>query len=143
MKPLPHQYAVSATARQTGNIQLTEGKLSLATNAPEDFDGPGGLWTPETLFVGAVSDCFCLTFRAIARAVKMDWLSITCEADGTLDKIDGPMQFTHVAIAARLEIPAGGDISKAEQLLHKAESACLISNSLTCTRSLETVILEV
>ena len=43
------------------------------SSAPVEFDGPGDRWSPETLLIAAIADCFILTFRAIACATRMDW----------------------------------------------------------------------
>ena len=96
-------------------------------------DGPGNLWSPETLLVGAVADCFRLTFRSIAKVGTLRWISLTCEGDGTVDRANGTMSFTAVQLRARLTIPDTTDMQDAERLLDKATKACLISNSLKFT----------
>ena len=69
MKPLPHRYNVTLTSGEQSYPVLTSDRLEPFTSAPpENFDGPGNLWSPETLLVAAVADCFALTFRAIAKA---------------------------------------------------------------------------
>ena len=40
------------------------------------------------LLVGAVADCFILSFRAIARKARLEWTSLTAESTGEHDKID-------------------------------------------------------
>src|SRR3954452_11959435 len=80
MQPLPHYYQVRATAEIDGPVVLdSRGLLDLTSAPPSDFDGPGDLWSPETLLVGAVCDCFVLTFRAIAKAAKLAWTRLECE----------------------------------------------------------------
>ena len=74
MQDLPHHYHVNASAEAEGNIALKAEDLpQLVTAPPAEFGGPGDQWSPETLLVGAVADCFILTFRAIARASKLEW----------------------------------------------------------------------
>ena len=69
MQQLPHSYVVSASAEAESNVTLSSDGLESVTSAPpEAFGGPGDLWSPETLLVAAVADCFILSFRAIARA---------------------------------------------------------------------------
>ena len=103
---------------------------SLETAGPVEFGGPGDRWSPEALLVAAIADCFVLTFRAIARASKLEWQSLRCDASGTLDKVDRVTQFTHFDLQVELTIPADGDAAKASRLLHRAEHHCLITNSL-------------
>ncbi len=134
MQNLPHCYEVTAAGTVDGDIDLTADRLShLRSASPAEFDGPGDRWSPETLLVGAVGDCFILTFRAIARASKLPWTLLRCQVTGTLDRIDRVTQFTRFDIRAHLEVATGVDPSLARRLLEKAEGACLVSRSLKGT----------
>jgi len=138
MQNLPHQYIVTADAQAAGNVNLSSaGAPDLPSAPPAEFGGPGDQWSPESLLVAAVADCFILSFRAIARASKFEWDSLSCEVEGTLDRIDRITQFTDFDVAATLCIPAGGDEDRARKLLEKAEHVCLITNSLKAESHLE------
>ena len=131
MQDLPHHYSVTACAGAEGDVDLAcEGSPSLVSAPPAEFGGPGDRWSPETLLVAAVADCFILTFRAIARASKLPWTSLSCEVEGTLDKVDGVTQFTELLVRATLRVPPDVDVAKAERLLARAEHGCLITRSL-------------
>ena len=86
---------------------------------------------------------FLLSFRAVARASKFDWLELECRVDGTLQRVEKTTRFTEVLTVATLRVPAGGNRDKAIKLMEKAENVCLISNSLLCERRLETTVVEV
>jgi len=117
---------------------LTAERLMMLRSAsPAEFDGPGDRWSPETLLVGAVADCFILTFRAIANASKLSWLSLDCDVTGTLDRVDRVMQFTHFDLTAHLVVPAGVNAEAARHALEKAERNCLISSSLKAAVALD------
>ncbi len=138
MQDLPHHYVVAASASADSAVVLeTDGVGELASEAPVEFGGPGGHWSPESLLVAAVADCFVLSFRAIARASRFEWNALSCNVVGTLDRVERVMQFTDFAIRAELEVPAGADLDKAKRLLDKAEQACLITNSLKAESVLE------
>jgi peroxiredoxin-like protein len=131
MLAFPHRYHVTATPADGTDVRLTaEGLPPLVSASPAEFDGPGDRWSPETMLVGAVADCFVLTFRAVARASKLTWLSLSCDVTGTLDRIERVAQFTAFDLRARLSVPAGTDPEIARRALEKAERSCLISNSL-------------
>jgi peroxiredoxin-like protein len=141
MEALPHHYKVSATATSDSNVALKAPDLpELITAPPAEFGGPGDQWSPESLLVGAVADCFVLSFRAIARAAQLDWQTLECRASGTLDRVERVTRFTAIAVNATLTVPAGTDPAKAEKLLHKAEQSCLITNSLIADSTLTTTI---
>jgi len=131
MQNLPHHYAVTATTSTAANVDLTSPGLSPIDSAPPaEFGGPGDRWSPETLLVAAVADCFILTFKAIARASKLDWVSLICDVDGVLDRVENVTRFTEFRLRVVLEAPPGTDEQKAMRLLEKSERACLITNSL-------------
>lgn len=138
MQPLPHQYTVSATADVQGEVRLESERLTTLVSAPPaEFGGPGDRWSPETLCVGAVADCFVLTFRAIARAAKLPWTTLRCEAEGTLDRQDRVTRFTAFRVRASLVVPSGTDEAQARALLERTEQTCLISQSLKASSHLE------
>jgi len=141
MQDYPHIYKAGARARSEGEVTVGSPKLaSLQTTSPPEFGGPDGTWSPETLLVASVADCFILTFRAIARASKLEWYELDCEAEGKLEKVERLSQFTGFYLRATLRVPADTRVEKAERLLHKAESGCLITNSLLADVHLDTRI---
>ena len=132
MQAFPHHYTATVDAKVTGNLKISSHDLPVIESAPPvQFDGPGGLWSPEDLFVASVADCFVLSFKAVARASKIEWVSISCESIGELDRVDGKTLFTKIITKVKLIIPERDSIEKAEKILHKAEAVCLITNSLT------------
>ena len=141
MQDFPHHYRVAATAKESGNVELSsEGVATIASAPPAEFGGPGDQWSPESLLVAAVADCFVLSFRAIARASKFDWTSLSCNVVGALDRVERVTQFTGFDVTAELVVPAGTDEAKAQRLLQKAEDACLITNSLIADSHLEATV---
>lgn len=141
MKEFPHQYTVMAAGTAEGDLVLrTEQLPVLLSAAPIEFGGPGDRWSPETLLVGAVADCFILTFRAIARASELPWTSLRCEVSGILDRVGRVPQFTSFTIRAKLAIQEGTSEELARRLLGKAERGCLITNSLKAASQLEAAI---
>jgi organic hydroperoxide reductase OsmC/OhrA len=141
MQDFPHHYQVAATAAHTGNVELnSEGVTTIASAPPAEFGGPGDQWSPESLLVAAVADCFVLSFRAIARASKLEWTSLSCNVVGALDRVERVTQFTGFEVSAELVIPAGTDEAKAQRMLQKAEDACLITNSLIADSHLSATV---
>tara|TARA_R110002049_G_scaffold1062_1_gene7949 strand:- start:6759 stop:7196 length:438 start_codon:yes stop_codon:yes gene_type:complete len=142
MDTFPHHYAVEAVAKSEGNVTLSSADLEpIESAAPAEFGGPGDRWSPETLLVASVADCFILSFKAIARNFKFEWQAVTCEVDGVLDRVDGVTRFTEMRLQVVLTAPQGTDMDKAQRLLEKAEKACLITNSLKSESHLRTEVL--
>ena len=138
MQDLPHNYAVTASAAADSNVALkSPGIPDLESAAPAEFGGPGDQWSPETLLVAAVADCFILSFRSIARASKLEWNTLQCDVDGILDRVNKVTQFTGFDLRVVLEVPEGTDEAKAMRLLERAEKVCLITNSMIAESQLE------
>ena len=131
MDAFPHLYTVTARAATDGDVALDSRRLPrLPSASPREFGGPGDRWSPETLLVAAVADCFVLTFRAVAAAARLRWASVTCHVDGTLDRVDRVTQFTAFTIRTRLWVSDDIDVEAGRRALERAERACLIRNSL-------------
>ncbi len=138
MQEFPHHYRVATRVDgPDGEVAIVgDGLPRLATAPPTEFGGPGDRWSPETLLVAAVCDCFVLGFKAIATASKLNWSTLDVQVTGTLDRVDRKMRFTHIEVAADLTVPAGQE-TRAPRILEKAEEACLITNSLSAEVHLE------
>jgi organic hydroperoxide reductase OsmC/OhrA len=138
MQPLPHHYSVHADGFLTGvTVVSATGVPPLQVAAPPQFDGPAGLWSPETLLLGAVADCFVLTFRTVAKAAGFPWRRLQCDVDGVLARDDGELRFTGFTVRAELTVLSEHDVARAHGLLQRAEHNCLIGNSLCGARNLE------
>jgi organic hydroperoxide reductase OsmC/OhrA len=132
MHPLPHRYRAQARAQSSGRVAVAaEGVPELETDAPPEFGGPPGHWSPETLLVAAIADCFILSFRACARASKLEWLSLSVEVEGVLDRVERVMRFTGFVLSPRLTIAPGTSETLAVTVLEHAKRTCLVTNSLT------------
>ncbi|MCP5143710.1 MAG: OsmC family protein [Gammaproteobacteria bacterium] len=138
MQDFPHHYQATATAAEEGDVPLASAGLpEIASAPPVEFGGPGNRWSPETLLVAAVADCFVLSFRAIARASRLTWLGLQCDVTGTLERVERVTRFTRFEVNVRLTVPPGTDRERALKLLEKAEQTCLITNSLSATTHLQ------
>jgi organic hydroperoxide reductase OsmC/OhrA len=141
MQPFPHTYRVIAEGAANGTISIkSHGVPDLIAAAPKEFDGPGDRWSPESLIASAVASCFLLTFRAVARASRLQWSELQVRVEGKLERVDGVSQFTQWTTFASLTIPDGTDVDLAKRTLEKAEQGCLVANSLRGSRSLQSQV---
>lgn len=143
MKPYPHTYIVKAHGAPTGTVPVSSpGVADIVTAPPPEFDGPGDVWSPETLLVAAVANCFILTFRGVSRAANFSWQQLECQVDGQLERVAGVTQFSGFTTRATLTVAAGADHAKAEELMERAEKICLVANSLRGERQLVAKVVE-
>jgi peroxiredoxin-like protein len=143
MKPLPHHYSVHLSAESLGYANVeSPGLPTLRVAAPLDYDGPGDAWSPEHLLLAAVQGCLLLTFRAVAKASRLPFVSLAVEASGIVDKEGGVTRFTEIVLRPRLTIPAGTTRELAQRILERSEKACLVSASLATPIRMEHTILD-
>jgi peroxiredoxin-like protein len=138
---MENQYRYNTEVEWTGERRgdLTAPHLpELEVDAPPEFKGHEGVWTPEHLFVAAVNACFMTTFLAIAENSKLEFVSFSAGAKGTLEKLDGRgFIMTEVVLRPKLVVNHARDVERAGRILEKAEKSCLISNSIKTETKLE------
>lgn len=138
MQAFPHHYTVSATAATDGDVTVSSERLpSLRCAPPTEFGGPGDRWSPETLLVASVADCFVLNFRLIAMLSKLSWISLECQVEATVDRVERVTQFTAFVVHARLRVAEGTDEARAQRIMAKAEETCLVTRSLKAPSHLD------
>jgi len=132
MHPFPHRYQVRAEGSPAGTVLLTAPDLpDLETHAPPEFDGPPGYWSPESLLAASVADCYILSFRAVARASKLEWTNLTVDVEGVLDRVDGITRFVRFIVKPNLSVATAERETLARTVMDKAKRACLVTNSLS------------
>jgi organic hydroperoxide reductase OsmC/OhrA len=142
MQDYPHSYVVKADALEEGSVKISsEGLETLETNSPPQFGGPDGFWSPESMLVASVANCFILTFRAIARASRFEWDSLDCSVNGILDRDERKTRFTQYHLRVILHVPAGSNEIKARKILDKSNANCLITNSLNGVEFLDATVI--
>ncbi len=114
------------------NGLLTAAKTGEAIHitAPSEFGGTGNAWSPEHLFLGAVSSCFMTTFVAFAKKFRCEITNFECEAIGQIELINGKFKFTMINLYPKVFIPAASVKEKANLALEKTHKYCIISNSV-------------
>jgi len=128
-------------ADRIGEVSSPELLTQIDVATPPQFpNGVEGVWSPEHFFTAAVNSCFMTTFLAIAENSKLEFTDFKCFAEGKLEKLDGKYLMTEIMLRPELTIINDSDKEKAERILIKSESACLISNSIKSKVSLVTKI---
>ena len=92
------------------------GLPDMSVAAPPEFKGHENIWTPERLFVAAVSSCFMTTFLAVAELSKLDFAGFKASATGKLEKAEGRgLAITQVTIRPRLTLLHDRDVERARK----------------------------
>jgi peroxiredoxin-like protein len=136
----PHYYHVDITWSNDRKGVMCSPELAQAAidnntcievaTPPEFPKGIPGIWSPEHLLTAAVSSCLMTTFLAIAENSKLEFSHFSCKSTGKLDKEDGKFLMTEIVLEPTVIISDEKDRERAQRVLEKSESACLISNSI-------------
>ena len=133
MSNFPHTYTTTSTSTPESLLTVNaNNEETILASAPVQFGGPEGHWTPEDFFSASISSCFILTFKNYSRVKKINWKSLSVEVDALLDKTADGLKFTKVIIRPKLEVCNDSDVDVCLKALHKAETLCLVTNSMTC-----------
>lgn len=130
---IEHDYDVHVqwNIDRRGTLSSTELPVTIEVATPPQFPkGEAGIWSPEHLFVAAINSCLMTTFLAIAENSKLEFSDFDCKATGKLAMIDGKYLMTEVTLMPVVTIVHEKDKERAERILQKSETACLISNSV-------------
>jgi peroxiredoxin-like protein len=128
-KSYSYPTSVQWIGEKKGTMTVT-GKPSVEVATPPEFKGHEGIWSPEDLFVASVNSCIMTTFLAFADRAGLGFEKFESEAEGLLEFVDGKFLFTKIVVRPRVTLRSGEDKGKAEEILHKAERNCLVSNSI-------------
>lgn len=126
-----YEVAVRWDRDRMGTMQspVLDETLEVAT-PPEFAKGMPGIWSPEHLLVAAVESCLMTTFLAIAENSKLAFESFESNAVGKLEMVDGKFMMSEITLSPVVEIENEADRERAERILVKSETACLITNSI-------------
>ncbi len=139
----PHYYNVNINwiSDRKGELYSPELNSKIEVVTPPQFPkGIDGIWSPEHLFTAAVNSCYMTTFLSIAENSKLEFTSFNSSAKGKLEQVDGKFLMTEILIEPILIIKNESDKEKAERILQKSETTCLISNSINSKVTLVTTI---
>jgi peroxiredoxin-like protein len=104
---------------------------------PEFLKGIEGIWSPEHLFVAAISGCLMTTFSAIAENSTLEFTSFNCQATGKLEMVEGLLMMSEILLKPSVVIHNEAYRDKALRVLKKAENACFITHSIKSKISME------
>jgi len=126
--------------RETGKI-YSEEKNPLEIALPKELGGPGGIWSPDELFVSSVESCAMLTFFWLIENKNIKVLSYESEAEG-ISQIDndGLFRFMKITLKPIIIISDTNERSIVEDALKKLEHWCCISNSVKSKVVIEPIV---
>lgn len=140
-----HNYEVQivGSGPKSGKAEAAQDGLSaLEFASPPEFGGPGGVWSPEHLYVAAISTCLMTTFHAIADISNVEIVEYSDQASGRLERGDDRLySMPRITLRPRIVINDESKVDKTLRLIEKAEQVCLINRSINSEVFLEPTVL--
>ena len=130
-----HQYFFEANVKREEGCKGTiaargvDEKISVATPA-EFAGGVEGMWSPEQLFLSALSSCMMATYLAIAAKRNLIVKDFECSAIGLVQLVEGHLEFTSINLFPKVWVEQEEDIPLANEVLLKTYKHCIIANSI-------------
>jgi peroxiredoxin-like protein len=108
----------------------TESGSRMDFSSPPEFRGPGGLITPEELFVAAENTCYMLTFLAFVDKMRIELVSYDCEAAGHLEKVDKGQIISKIELRPKIVVKSEGDAKRTQKAIELSKKYCFIERSI-------------
>ena len=143
----PHNYNVDINWENSRKgilcspeLQGKNGVCIQVATPPAFHKGIEGIWSPEHLFVAAVSGCLMTTFLAVAKNAILDFTSFSCQATGKMEMIKSKLIMSDILVRPTVVITNEMHRKKAMRILKKAKDTCLITRSIKSKVTMETTI---
>ncbi len=130
------------TGGKSGEISVDR-KAIIRTGTPLGDLKEANYHTPEDLFVASATVCYMNGFINFTKKMHIDFKAFTCDAIGTLEKVDRSFEITKIEMRTRVEIESEDLRSKIDRALELAAKYCFVGNSMKCPISHDTEIVVV
>lgn len=129
----------NSVTRGTLSSPVIPGKIGVDPS-PEYQKGKKERWTPEHLFIAAVSSSLMSTFLLVADNYKLEFISFESNAIGKIERIDGQVSVTEIMLKPKLTIPSTQKETRAIRAVEISKKAMVIANSVKTKIIIEPVI---
>ncbi len=140
-RKMEHKFIFSNTLKWNSEYRASMffgDKASFEFATPPEFHGPEGFISPEELFVASAHACCLTTFIAMAKKAGIDLMSYESSAEGILEKVDGQLMFTTIAVRSRIKTDS--DKEKVRKIVKQVEQSALVINSMKTNVTIEAII---
>jgi len=119
------------------DLRVSIGPIAVEMSSAPGFRGDAARANPEQLFVASLSACHALTYLFLAARNGIVVVGYADDAEGWLERDDGPMRMTRVTLRPHIVLEKGSDAAKASQLFATAHAQCFIGNSVSTMVTIE------
>jgi organic hydroperoxide reductase OsmC/OhrA len=97
---------------------------------PPEFGGEGKEWSPEHLFLSALTSSYMTTFLTFSRKLGFELFQFECSAIGQVEIVEGQYAFTTINLYPRIFITNENARELAASAMEKTRKSCLVANSI-------------
>lgn len=116
-----------------GDGVTTDEGGNVAFGRPKELGGAPGRTNPEELLLSAVASCYNITFAILAERRRLPLVRTHVVAEGTVERqLGGTLKFVAIHLRPTIVLRGADDAQRkgAEEMAHKAEQYCVISNAV-------------
>ena len=140
MKGEPVKYTYSTSLKWTNEkkgILKSNDKPDIEVSCPPEFGGNPRIWSPEDLFLASVEICIMTTLLHLSDKSRIDLVSYSSNAEGTVQLVGSSMEFSTISISIDVQVNSEKDKERIEKLMDKLHRICLVSNSIKSKLNLD------
>ncbi len=135
LKTDKHQYFFEVLLKRTsgtrGELTVSDVPQPIIVSTPSEFQGgEDGFWSPEHLFLSALSSCFMSTYLAIAKKKGLAVYGFECSTIGQINLVKSHLEFTLINLFPKIFVEKEKEIPLGNDILLKTYKQCLVSNSI-------------
>lgn len=134
-KTAKHQYYFEVQLNwqedHKGILTANDVKDTIRVATPPEFkDGVPDMWSPEHLFLSALSSSFMTTYLAFAGKAGLSISHFECNAIGQVQVMKGHLEFTIINLFPKIFVINENDIPLANDVLMRSYKHSIIANSI-------------
>jgi organic hydroperoxide reductase OsmC/OhrA len=114
-----------------GIMTAPDVKDTIRVATPPEFKGGiPDMWSPEHLFLSALSSSFMTTYLALADKAELPISHYECNVIGQVALVEGHLEFQSINLFPKIYVASSDEIVKANEVLMKSYKHCIVANSI-------------
>ncbi|MFX1319134.1 MAG: OsmC family protein [Promethearchaeota archaeon] len=139
-KTIEFDVTVTWTGGKEGTISLV-GKTELPISAPVYWDGKPDVYSPQDLFVSAVTGCYITTFASMMKRMKQPLIAHQALGRAVLRQHpEGGWYFSDIYVTMNITIPKEANLQQVQRAVTLTEKYCHVSRSVASKMHVESKI---
>ncbi len=141
-KTIEFDVIVTWTGGKEGTINLDE-KTELPLSSPVHWEGKHDAYSPQDLFVSAVTGCYITTFATMMKRMKQPLTAHQALGRAILrPHPEGGWHFTDIYVTMNIIIPKEAKLAQVKRAVALSKKYCQVTRSVASTVHVEPKIMQ-